>query len=102
MQEFEVLAANVAFLGETFSRGTIITKKKWQIQADAYNEKKAANAPSIDLDTVFAHMEERGIIEEVKPVTGEPVKTEEVEEVKEVKEVKQVEPAPTKHERKRK
>lgn len=73
MEKFEVLAANVAFLGETFPRGTIITKKKWQVQADAYNEKKAANAPPINIDDIFEHMEARKIIKEVEEKKSVPV-----------------------------
>jgi hypothetical protein len=75
-KQFEVLAVNVAFLGQTFPKGTLISKEEWAIQADAFNAKKAANMPELNIDDVFEHLEERQIIKVVEE--------EEIEEVEEV------------------
>jgi hypothetical protein len=66
---------NVTFLGQVFSKGTLISKKEWAVQADAFNAKKAANMPEINIDNVFEHMEKRNII---KAVEEEVVEEEEV------------------------
>jgi hypothetical protein len=70
-EQYEVLAVNITFLGETFPRGTIITKSGWKVQADAWNEKKAETAPTIDVDATFEHLVERKIIKLVEAVEEE-------------------------------
>lgn len=68
-QKYEVLAVSITFLGELFLRGTVITKRGWKVQADAWNAKKAAAAPDIDIDTTFKHLLERKIIKELRTET---------------------------------
>ena len=77
-EKYEVLAANVAFLGQTFPKGTVITKSDWKVQADAWNEKKAAATPTLDVNAIFEHLMEREIIKlvETKVVVDEETKIE--------------------------
>jgi hypothetical protein len=72
-KQFEVLAVNVAFLGQTFPKGTLISKEEWAIQADAFNAKKAANMPELNIDDVFEHLEKRQIIKAVEEKEEEVV-----------------------------
>lgn len=61
-EQYEVLAANITFLGEVFPKGTIIKRDEWQFQTDEYNAKRAENTPKLSLDDTFAHLLEKKII----------------------------------------
>lgn len=61
-EQYEVLAANITFLGAVFPKGTIIERDDWQFQTDAYNAKRAENTPKLNLDDTFAHLLGRKII----------------------------------------
>jgi hypothetical protein len=61
-EQYEVLAANITFLGMVFPKGTIIKRDEWQFQTDEYNAKRAENTPKLDLDDTFAHLLEKKII----------------------------------------
>lgn len=77
VEQYEVLAVNITFLGAVFPKGTIIERADWQFQTDEYNAKRAENTPKLNLDDTFAHLLGRKIIAVFEPEKKEETKEEE-------------------------